>query len=328
MQLFSFESKNSLFLRQTLDDTYTRYNTEKFNGKTVNRFTLTDTKRGLIFMLIASFLFALTMAFAKLLSASMGSVEITFWRNAIGLLVILFTLFHSPIRNIGGKPFILIFRGVIGTIALMCFFYTVGEASMSQSIVYSKTEPIFTALLAYFLLHEKLRFSAIAAVIIGFAGIAVMSNMEFEYLHVMGLLTGLLSALAYTSVRSLKTYYDSRTVVLSFMISGIIIPLIFMTLAEFYTSDVFAFALSPYVMPRSLDWLWILLMGIAAAFGQIYMTRAYFYAKAGLVSTVSYSVILFATLFGILLGDTLPDTYTLIGAGLVVLSGVLLTRSK
>jgi hypothetical protein len=38
-------------------------------------------------------------------------------------------------------------------------------------------------------------------------------------------------------------------------------------------------------------------MGIAAAYGQVYMTRAYFYAKAGIVSTVSYSVVLFATLF-------------------------------
>jgi drug/metabolite transporter (DMT)-like permease len=73
-------------------------------------------------MLIASFLFALTMLFAKLLSGSMGSVEVTFWRNAIGLAVIGVFVLRKPIHNIGGKPITLIFRGVIGTIALLTFF--------------------------------------------------------------------------------------------------------------------------------------------------------------------------------------------------------------
>ncbi len=69
-------------------------------------------------------------------------------------------------------------------------------------------------------------------------------------------------------------------------------------------------------------------MGIAAAFGQIYMTRAYFYAKAGIVSAVSYSVVLFATIFGIILGDTLPTLTVLFGGAMIVLSGILLSRNK
>jgi drug/metabolite transporter (DMT)-like permease len=69
-------------------------------------------------------------------------------------------------------------------------------------------------------------------------------------------------------------------------------------------------------------------MGVAAAYGQIYMTRAYFYAKAGIVSTVSYSVVLFATLFGILLGDVFPTPIVIGGGVMIILSGILLSRTK
>lgn len=279
-------------------------------------------------MLAASFLFALTMLFAKLLSHSMGSVEVTFWRNAIGLIFLLLVVLRKPIQNKGGRPFTLIFRGIIGTIALLTFFYTISATSLSNAIVYAKTEPIFTALLAFFLLGEKLKAHSIFAIVIGFLGVAVLSGLDFDYLHIMGILTGFLSALAYTSVRSLKAHYDARTVVLSFMFFGVLIPCILMIVAQFYTSQLFAFALSPFVMPQGNDWIWITLMGLAAAYGQLFMTRAYFYAKAGLISTVSYSVVLFASLFGILLGDLLPTATVLAGAVLIILSGILLSREK
>ncbi|HBM36449.1 MULTISPECIES: DMT family transporter [unclassified Sulfuricurvum] len=287
---------------------------------------LSDTRRGIVYMLMASFLFALTMLFAKLLSGSMGSVEVTFWRNAIGLIVIALFSLNKPIRNIGGKPFTLIFRGVIGTIALLTFFYTISATTLSNAIVYAKTEPIFTALLAFLLLREKLQSGAIFAIFIGFAGVAMLSGMNLGYLHVMGILTGFLSALAYTSVRSLKAYYDERTVVLSFMLSGVLIPVFLMFTAQYITSEFFAFALTPFIEPSGYDWIWIALMGVTAAYGQIYMTRAYFYAKAGVISTVSYSVVLFATLFGVMLGDLFPTPMVIGGGVLIVLSGVILSR--
>jgi drug/metabolite transporter (DMT)-like permease len=279
-------------------------------------------------MLAASLLFSLTMVFAKLLSHSMGSVEVTFWRNAIGLVVLLLVVLRKPIQNQGGRPLTLMFRGIIGTVALLTFFYTISATSLSHAIVYAKTEPIFTALLAFFLLGEKLTAKAVFSIFIGFVGVAVLSGLDFDYLHIMGILTGFLSALAYTSVRALKAHYDARTVVLSFMFFGVLIPCLLMVAAQFYTSQYFAFALSPFVMPQGNDWIWIILMGLAAAYGQLFMTRAYFYAKAGLISTVSYSVVLFASLFGIALGDVVPTAIILTGAVLIVLSGILLSREK
>ena len=279
-------------------------------------------------MLLASFLFALTMLFAKLLSSSMGPVEVTFWRNAVGLIILMMFISRKPIQNRGGRPLTLIFRGVIGTVALLTFFYTISITSLSNAIIYAKTEPIFTALLALILLGEKLKVRAVVAIFTGFTGVVILSGWEFNALHLMGLLTGFLSALAYTSVRSLKAHYDERTVVLSFMFFGTLIPLLLMISAELTTSQRFSSALRTFILPNDMDWLWIALMGLAAAYGQLYMTRAYFYAKAGLVSTISYSVVLFATFFGILLGDMLPTPMMILGAVLIIASGLLLLRNR
>lgn len=289
---------------------------------------LSQLQLAIFYMVVASFLFALTMAFAKLLSASMGAVEVTFWRNAIGLIVVGATLLRTPMKNVGGKPYTLLFRGVIGTIALLTFFYTIGATTLSSAIVYAKTEPIFTALLAFFFLKEKLKPTSYIAIFIGFFGVVILSGMEWNILHTMGILTGFLSALAYISVRNLSPYYDERTIVLSFMLCGTIIPILLMISGHFFVFETFETFFTPFVFPSLIDSIWIILMGIAAAFGQIYMTRAYFYAKAGIVSAVSYSVVLFATIFGIILGDTLPTLTILFGGAMIVLSGILLSRNK
>ncbi len=289
---------------------------------------MSGTKLGVVYMLTGSFLFAVTMAFAKLLSHSMGAVEVTFWRNIVGLIIVLWMVWRNPMQNRGGMFATLIFRGIIGTAALIVFFYTIGATSLSSAVVYAKTEPIFTALLAFFILKERLGYVSIFAIVIGFIGIAVLDRFEIDSLQVIGVMTGFLAALAYTSVRSLKGYYDEKAVVLSFMGFGTIIPLVLMMAGAFYKFPFIDDKLAVYVSPQGLDWLWIVMMGSFAALAQIFMTKAYYAAPAGIVSAASYSVVLFATIFGIMLGDIYPSSEVLIGGALIVLSGILLVISK
>lgn len=289
---------------------------------------MSGTKLGVVYMLTGSFLFAVTMAFAKLLSHSMGAVEVTFWRNIVGLIIVLWMVWRNPMQNRGGMFATLIFRGIIGTAALIVFFYTIGATSLSSAVVYAKTEPIFTALLAFFILKERLGYVSIFAIVIGFIGIAVLDRFEIDSLQVIGVMTGFLAALAYTSVRSLKGYYDEKAVVLSFMGFGTIIPLVLMMAGAFYKFPFIDDKLAVYVSPQGLDWLWIVMMGSFAALAQIFMTKAYYTAPAGIVSAASYSVVLFATIFGIMLGDIYPSSEVLIGGALIVLSGILLVISK
>ena len=60
--------------------------------------------------------------------------------------------------------------------------------------------------------------------------------------------------------------------------------------------------------------------GLFAAGGQFSITAAYTYAPAGRISIFDYSQILFATLLGFFLFREIPDMYSFLGYGLIILA--------
>ena len=81
-------------------------------------------------------------------------------------------------------------------------------------------------------------------------------------------------------------------------------------------------------MPKPNDWFYIILLGIFSTYAQIFMTKAYSYAKAGIIGTISYSNIVFSILLGLVLGDSFPSTSIVLGIILIVLSGLLVSSKK
>ena len=59
--------------------------------------------------------------------------------------------------------------------------------------------------------------------------------------------------------------------------------------------------------PAGFEWFWILLLGLAALFGQYFVTKAYGADKAGIVSAIGYSNIPISIVLGMLLGDSFPE---------------------
>ena len=254
-------------------------------------------KQGIKYMLFASLLFAIMGALAKNLSTTISSVEVVFFRNVFGVFIILYSIYKQPLKQKGGKLFLLIFRGLIGFLALLLFFYNISKIPLSEAMTFSKTSTIFTAIFAALLLKEKIGISGWIGVFVGFIGILFITGFNGSFLgktDILGILTGIGAAMAYTSVRELRTYYDSRAIVLSFMLIGTIGPLFLMFLSLFYRGDLFDFIISPFVMPHLNEWAIILCLGVVATFAQIYMTKAYSFAKAGIIGTISYASIVFS----------------------------------
>ena len=290
-----------------------------------------ETKLGIQYMLIASLLFAFMGAFAKELSAHMNSVEIVFFRNVFGVVLIGVSIYNRPLKHIGGKPFLLFFRGLMGFLALLMFFYNISQISLAEAMTFSKTSPIFTAIFAYFFVKEKLSFKGWIGIFIGFIGILFITKFDGTNLDKtdwLGILCGVGAGLAYTSIRELKNYYENRAIVLSFMTLGTLGPIVLMILAQYYSSSTFDFVLAPFVMPQHSDWILILALGLFSTFAQIYMTKAYSYAKAGIIGTISYSNIVFSIMLGLFLGDTIPDIWIFLGIILIVISGLLVSKVK
>jgi drug/metabolite transporter (DMT)-like permease len=290
-----------------------------------------QVNKGIQYMIIASLLFAFMGAMAKELSDSMSSVEVVFFRNVFGVLLILISIYNSPLKQVGGKFWLLVFRGTAGFIALLFFFYNISQISLGEAMTFSKTSTIFTAVLAYFLLKEKLGIKGWLGVFIGFVGIVFITEFDgstLEKTDYLGILSGVGAALAYTSVRELRKFYDSRAIVLSFMTIGTIGPLILMIISNYYSNPSFDFMLGEFVIPQANDWIYIILLGIFATFAQIYMTKAYSFAKAGIIGTISYSNILFSIILGLILGDKFPSISIVFGILLIVLSGLLVSSKK
>ena len=287
--------------------------------------------KGIQYMLFASLMFAFMGAAAKELSDTMSSVEVVFFRNVFGVFLILISIYNSPLKQIGGKFWLLVFRGMAGFIALLFFFYNIAEISLGEAMTFSKTSTIFTAILAYFLLKEKLGTRGWTGVLVGFIGIVFVTEFDgssLEKTDYLGILSGVGAALAYTSVRELRKFYDSRAIVLSFMTIGTIGPLLLMIISTFYANESLDFMLGTFVMPQPNDWTYIILLGIFATLAQIYMTKAYSCAKAGIIGTISYSNILFSIILGLFLGDNFPSISIVFGILLIVLSGLLVSSKK
>ena len=282
-------------------------------------------------MLIASFTFAIMGAFAKLASEHMSSLEVVFFRNIAGVIIVGLAVLKKPMRHQGGKPLLLFFRGFMGFVALLAFFYNIAHISLGDAMTYSKTSPIFTAIFAWLFLREKLGIKAWMAVFVGFVGIVFItqpSGFGFSKYDWLGIFSGIGAALAYTSVRELKRYYDTRAIVLSFMGVGTIGPLILFFISPYIHLRELDFMLGEFVMPQGIVWVYVIAMGLFATLSQVLMTKAYGETKAGIVGAVSYTNILFSIIVGLFLGDSLPSLTTTFGIVLIVFAGIMVARAK
>ena len=286
-------------------------------------------KNGIRYMLIASLLFAFMGAFAKILSQTLPSIEIVFFRNILGVFIILIALYKNPVVNKGGKPWLLFFRGLMGFSALMLFFYNIAHIPLAEAMTFSKISPIFTAIFAFWLLHEKLTQRAWFGVFIGFIGVLFITKFDGSNLDKtdwLGIFSGVGAALAYTSIRELKNFYDVKIIAFSFMLVGSIFPILLMFLANFYSPQSLDFMIAKFVMPKIDDFIFIVLLGIFSTYAQLYMTKAYSSTKAGIIGTVGYTNIIFSIILGLFLGDAFPDIFILFGISLIVLSGFLVAK--
>ncbi|MBD3840401.1 MAG: DMT family transporter [Campylobacterales bacterium] len=281
------------------------------------------------YMLFSSLLFAFTGGFAKLLSEYMSSLEVVFFRNLMGVIIIGYAVYKSPLKQVGGKPFLLFMRGFIGFSALLMYFYNIANIPLAEAMTFNKISPIFTAVFSYVLLREKLSKTAWSGVFVGFFGVLFITGFDVTNLDKtdwLGILSGVCAGLAYTSIRELRKYYDSKAIVLSFMLVGTIGPIILMGIGEFYSSSSFDWIVAKFVIPKGLAWFYILGLGFFATLSQWYMTKAYSLAQGGIVGTISYTNIIFSIGIGMILGDLFPSMTILIGIILIVISGILVTR--
>ena len=300
-------------------------------SKKIGVVMISRVDRGVLFMLVSALISALNGAIAKILSEEISALEIVFFRNLLGVLFLLVMLKHTPTKLPGGKVHLLILRGLLGFSAMILFFYTITTIPLGVAITLNKTSPLFVSVLAFFLLNEHLSRKGVAALLVGFIGVVLITKpvgLVFSYEHFLGILGGFFAAAAYTTIKKIKHIYDARVIVLSFMTTGTLFPLFLFVIAPYVAApEDLAFLFVDFKLPDTAKvWTLILLIGVISTLSQWLLTKAYSLSKAGVIGVVSYTNIPFAIGFGFMLGDAFPDFWTFCGIGLIVLGGVLVKK--
>ena len=293
--------------------------------------TIDSRYKGIFYMVLAALGFSVMGGAAKSLKGSFNAGQLVLFRNIIGLLVLIVSFIMRPPVSKGGKLPWLIFRGIMGTIALYLLLYCILHLPLGTAMSYNLTSAVFIAIFSFILFKEYNGKRVAFAVFLGFAGMLLIYKPVMDlpwYYHVAGLISGISSAVAYITVGRLNPYYDTRIIVSAFIITGVLLPSLFMLigkLASLPNDDLFFIA---WKWPAKEEWLAVILLGLSALFGQYFVTKSYGADKAGIVSAVSYANIIFSVFIGMLLGDAFPDIISWAGIICIISSGIIISLVK
>ena len=158
---------------------------------------LSDTTVSIILMIISGFSFVVMHSAAKFLSDQIHIFEITFLRCALVIVVLAPIIFKEGIYTLKTKqPKFQIYRIITNSIAMLCFFYGLTLTTLSQVTALNLTVPIFTTLLAFLFLKEKLRKHRLFALFVGFLGTIIVLRPDIS-INIGGILI-LISALIWS----------------------------------------------------------------------------------------------------------------------------------
>lgn len=285
-----------------------------------------DTMSGIIMMLSASLTFSLMNACVKLLD-NLSSMELIFFRHIFTALFIgIWWIFYPPYktkthkgRKKGGYIRLLV-RSITGGLAMLAMFYNIATISLGTASAFAQTMPIYIVLFALIFKKERVRLPILLATMLGFVGVLCICNISTSnlgiYNIIAGILNGIMMALAYMSLKDLKEYFAESSIIMGFAITMVVVGGIFMFIDIPY--------LSGFVMPNAREWVGVIALGILGTLGQILLTRAFMLAPAGIISPLDYMRILWGVVFGIMLGDSIPNLMTFTGISLIIISGILI----
>ncbi len=275
-----------------------------------------NLKRGALLMIAAGLFFAGVGVSVRILSQSLPNEMVVFFRSALGLAALLPLLWHRGLpslktRHAGGH----LLRGLAGLAAMYCYFYAIAQLPLAEATLLNYSTPLFVPFIAALWVGEGVPRKLWIAILAGFAGVVLILKPGHELFTpaaLIGLASGVLAAFAMVGVRKLSRTESTFRIVFYFSLVCTVVSAV--PLAWRWQT------------PAPELWALLITMGVIASVGQLLLTRAYAHAPAAQVGPFSYSTIVYAAVAGWLLWGEVLDAFTLTGAVLVCVGGVLTIR--
>ncbi|CEP81400.1 DMT family transporter [Paraclostridium sordellii] len=269
----------------------------------MNNLNISDRNKGILFIIISAFGFAMMSAFIKL-SGDLPSFQKTFFRNLVSC-IIAFALILKYKESFSGSKEnrkILVWRSIFGTLGIILNYYAIDRLVLSDANMLNKLSPFFVIIFSAIFLKEKIKTNQAIAVGIAFIGalFIIKPTLNFEVIpSVAGTMGAIFAAAAYTCLRVLGGKEKFYTVVFFFSL--------------FSTLAILPFTIVVYKSMTIVQFGYLILAGIFASIGQFGVTLAYKYAPAKEISIFDYSNIIFSAIISIIIFNTIPDKFSFIG---------------
>ena len=276
---------------------------------------MTNQKKGMLWIIVATFFFSLMGSFVKLGATHFSSVELVFYRSFISLLFLFIYIVISQKEIKTPHLRKQIDRGVVGFLSLAFFFYAIAHLNLGSAMTLNYTSPIFLGFFLPLISHQKIKKSILLCTITGFIGTLFILDPHGEwqswFAGLIGLISGIGAALAYIHVIQLSKLNepDWRTV-------------FYFTLVSTIGSGLWI-SFTDY---QRLIWddVWILIpLGLSATIAQIAMTRAYRLGNSLVIGALSYLTIVFSGIISLLYFNETMRIEDVLGAILIIASGAI-----
>ena len=277
-----------------------------------------NNKAGILLIILASLFIALVAALVKKVN-HLPLMEIILFRNIPTMIIIPLVIKKSNLSFFGNNKFILFFRSFIGVMAMISTFYAFTVMSLTDAITLQQLAPFFIFFLAGIFLQEKLSLRQLPLFIFAFLGALMVMKPGLRvdmFPALIALLAAFCVAVSQITLRYLRLT-DHYLVIINYFayFSGGVSLIILLIQKSFQ-------------LPSLSDSLVLIFLGGVALLAQISLTKAYQLAPANLVSIFTYSQIIFAIIFDLLLYQEIPDLLSMGGAFFIVISGYLNYRFK
>ncbi len=282
---------------------------------------MSNLNKGILAMLISAFGFSLMGVFIKL-AGDLPTVEKLFFRNAIAAVVSGYFVikYGLPLWGHAGNRRKLLVRTFFGLVGMLFNFYSIDHMVLSDATMIMQMSPFLVILLSAFILRERVSVEQLLICIIALAGalLIIKPSLDMATIPAWIAFAGAVSAAgAYLMLRVLalspqKEAFYTIVFFFSFFSCVAILPALILVFEPM----------------NATQFTYLILSGVGATAGQFGITLAYQFAPAKEVSIYSYSSVLYAAGFSILLFNAYPDVYSWIGYLVIFISGIWMYKTN
>ncbi len=260
------------------------------------------------FMILAGALFASMHGTVRLVSFDLHPFLIAFFRNLFGFLVLIPILMRGGVGRFKTKRFGLhTFRACINSVSMLIWFTALSLIPLADATALALTGPLFVTLGAILTFSERVGFWRWAALIVGAIGALMVIRPGFEAVNVGALLTIAATATAAVSklcAKSLTKTEDPATI--AAYVQFLMTP-ITLVAALFY-----------WQWPTVEQLIGLIAIGTLGSLAHLFTAKAYAIADLSFAEPITFTRMIWATLFGYIVFSEVPDVWTWVGAFTIV----------